>query len=88
MSIECAYSFFDLFRAAFKREPTIEEIAHFENLPQSGKNEMVKQWAAAAAWEAQDRVGTDGQTYTAFAPTFTPGKDVDDLSEYGVEKMD
>ena len=85
--MECAYSFFDLFRAAFKREPTIEEIAHFQNLPQPGKNEMVKQWAKEAAWEIQDRLGAEGEIYTAFAPTFIAGEDANDLSKYGVEKI-
>ncbi len=87
MGIECNFSFFDLFRAAFKREPTVEEIAHFENLPQSGKNELVKEWAQEAAWETQDKMGSDGQLYTAFAPTFNPGEDVNDLSKYGVKRV-
>ena len=88
MGIECDYSFYDLYRAAFKRQPTLEQIAHFESLPQSGKNELVKQWAAAAAWETQDKVGSDGVTYTAFAPTFNPEEDVNDLTKFGVTKAE
>lgn len=87
MGIECNYSFFDLFRAANKREPTVEEIAHFENLIQEKKNDLVKQWAHEAAWEIRDKIGDDGITYRAFAPTFTPGEDVNDLTKFGVTKV-
>ena len=79
MAIECAYSFTDLFRAAFKREPTIEETAHFTNLSQEGKNKLVKEWAKQAAWETQDKQGADGVVYTAFAPTFNPKTDMGEL---------
>ena len=88
MSIECAYSFYDLFAAAFKRRPTIEETAHFENLSQEKKNGLVKEWAREAAWETKDKVGSDGASYTAFAPTFDPGTDPNDLSKYGIKTIE
>lgn len=88
MGIECNYSFFDLFRAAFKREPTIEEIAQFENLDQESKNKQVKGWAEKAVWQTKDKIGSDGKTYTAFAPTFNEEEDVNDLSQYGVRNME
>lgn len=86
MAIECAYSFYDLFHAAYQRQPSIEEIAHFENLSQSGKNELVKQWAEVAGWETEDRTGDDEQIYTAFAPTFNPEQEMEKLAEFGIHE--
>lgn len=70
MSIECAYSFKDLFEAAFHREPTEDELGNLYALPQSQRNRQVREWAALAQWETRERVGFDGQDYIAFAPKF------------------
>lgn len=82
MGTECDYSFYDLFAAAYRRQPTIEEIAHFTNLSQEKKNILIKTWAQEAAWETDDRLAADGQIYTAFAPTFNPDEDPNDISKY------
>lgn len=86
MSPECPYSFYDLFHAAYQRQPSIEEIAHFENVSQDGKNELIKQWAEVAGWEIQDRQGEDSVVYTAFAPTFNPEGEIEKLAEFGIHK--
>jgi len=70
MAIECAFSFADLFRAAQNREPTEQELVALYALPQDLRNEKVQRWAQTAGWETRARVGTDGQTYLAFAPKF------------------
>lgn len=84
--IECKYSFYDLFRAAYKKEPTIEEIAHFENLSQEEKNDQIKVWAHDADWDTQDIQGDDGVMYRAFAPTFNPEEVSKKLSQYGIKQ--
>jgi hypothetical protein len=72
MGIECAYSFWDLFESAHNRPATGEEKEAFFALPQTKRNALVKKWAALASWEVEERIGSDGLQYTAFAPTFTP----------------
>ena len=84
MEIECAYSFNDLFQSANLRKPTIEEMAHFQSLEQTEKNNVVKRWAKDAGWETKEKKGEKGILYIAFAPTFTVGKNTNDLSEYGI----
>ena len=66
--LECAYSFRDLFQAAFGREAKPEEMDEFSHLTQEEKNQKVKEWAKLADWNTLDKVGADGQTYTAFYP--------------------
>lgn len=68
MGIECNYSFWDLFKAAHKREATIFEKKKFKKLNQNEKNDQVKKWAQIAGWETVTRQGTDSITYLAFAP--------------------
>jgi hypothetical protein len=70
MCIECAYSFADLFKAAVKREPASEELKSLYALPQTVRNEKVKEWAEIAGWETRERTGSDGKIYVAFAPNF------------------
>lgn len=72
MGIECSYSFWDLFSKAYGRGATEKEKKDFFALTQDARNELVKQWADLASWEIDERVGTDGKIYTAFAPTFSP----------------
>jgi len=61
----CAYSFQDLFNTAgvtIKKE-------EFYSLPQDEINSRVKDLCTKINWEYEDRVGSDGKIYTAFAPT-------------------
>ena len=67
MGIECRYSFDDLFRFANDREWTVEEKSAFMALGQADRNMEVKRLAKHAGCIAtEDRIGTDGVTYTAF----------------------
>lgn len=70
MAIECAYSFTDLYRAAFGREPDAIAMAEFGRSSRQQRNTLVTRWAQLAGWETKDKVGSDGQVYTAFAPKF------------------
>tara|TARA_Y100000389_G_C17022133_1_gene299324 strand:- start:73 stop:273 length:201 start_codon:yes stop_codon:yes gene_type:complete len=64
MKNTCRYSFSDLFRAAGK---TLNKT-YFFSLPQEDINRYVKELCKIAKWQWEDRVGTDGVLYTAFAP--------------------
>lgn len=70
MAIECAYSFADLFKAAHQKEPAEQELEDLYTLPQDQINKIVKEWATKAAWEIDQRTGSDGKLYYAFAPKF------------------
>ncbi len=67
---ECAFSFNDLYKAAFNENPSDEMLQNFSRLPQEEKNGVVKDWAQKAGWQTITRLGSDGITYTAFAPKF------------------
>lgn len=67
MGHECRYSFDELFRLAHDREWTAEEKSAFMALDQATRNREVKRLAdQAGCVQTEDRVGTDGVTYTAF----------------------
>lgn len=70
MGIECAYSYSDLFYAAYGRMPNSDELSKMATLTQTERNRYVKELARAASWQTQDKVGSDLQIYTAFAPSF------------------
>lgn len=70
MGVECLYSFWDLFDKAHGRKATDEERATFFLLPHDKRNILIRKWAVLASWEVDERTGTDGKTYTAFAPRF------------------
>lgn len=70
MAIECAFSFRDLFIAAYGREPDGRELQLLYALSQEERNKTVKRWAKKADWEVTERTGSDGVTYLAFAPNF------------------
>jgi hypothetical protein len=74
MSEECQYSFSDLFEAAHKRGLQEAEAMKFVLASQEEKNKIVKELASLAGWKIEDRIGSDGKTYTAFSPTFKPEK--------------
>ncbi len=68
MGRECQYSYADLFEAVRGRTWNESERLQFESLTQPQRNAWVKDLAGASGGTVgtQDRVGTDGQTYTAF----------------------
>ncbi len=67
MGDECLYSFGDLFRLAHHRDWTAEEKAAFLALDQDARNDEVRSMARITGCvRTEDRVGTDGLTYTAF----------------------
>lgn len=69
MGIECAYSFKDLYLAAFGHEPKVDELLNLYALPQAKKNAVVAKWTKKAGWATSVRLGTDGVEYLAFYPS-------------------
>ena len=71
MSREMCYSYDDLFRVVWRREMTESEARQFRNMTQGEKNRMVKQLVnkSGGAFKYEDRIGSDGKTYTAFETT-------------------
>jgi hypothetical protein len=70
MSENCKYSFSDLFEAVHNRALDQTEAMKFVLVSQDEKNKIVKELANLAGWKTEDRIGSDGKTYTAFSPTF------------------
>ena len=68
MGPECAYSFKDLYIAAFKKAPEAGELESLYALAQDQRNKQVKEWAILAGWGTKERIGSDGVQYTAFCP--------------------
>lgn len=67
MGPECKIGFADLFRLAHGRDWTVDEQQEFAALDQLQTNAWVRAMAAEAGGiVTEDRVGTDGVTYTAF----------------------
>jgi len=67
MANECDMSFADLFNMAKKRAWTPDEERKFAALDPQSRNALVKQLAKEAGRiDTEDRLGTDGITYTAF----------------------
>ena len=67
MSRECDMGFADLFRLARKRGWTAEEERVFQSLTQPERNAAVRDLAEEAGGiHIEDRLGSDGQVYTAF----------------------
>ena len=67
MGRECSIGFADLFRRAKKRGWTAEEERAFQALTQPERNTAVQELAREAGGiHTEDRIGTDGQVYTAF----------------------
>ena len=64
---DCSLGFADLFRLAKKRDWSPEEERAFQALDQDGRNAAVVELAREAGGiRTEERVGTDGVTYTAF----------------------
>ncbi|MBK6912010.1 MAG: hypothetical protein IPH10_13950 [bacterium] len=68
MSSHCAYSFADLYRAAYGGEPTREQLQELYALAQEQRNAVVREWVKRAGWETVDVRGTDGEVYASFGP--------------------
>lgn len=68
MGPECNYSFKDLYMAAYGANMSSEDIKQFSFLSQAERNVKVLEWARLAGWGTDDRLGSDGQLYTAFCP--------------------
>lgn len=66
--LECHYSFWDLSEAALGSKISKEEKNDFLELSQDKKNRQIKLWVEQAGWIGEDRIGSDGKTYTAFSP--------------------
>ena len=64
---ECAFSFEDLFRAAWERGWTAKERDAVYAMSQADRNDWVSSTAALTAdFKTAARRGTDGVTYLAF----------------------
>lgn len=70
MATECAFSFIDLYMAAYGEKPVADIIQKFEKMPQDKRNKVVTKWATTAGWETKMCIGSDGIEYIAFAPKF------------------
>lgn len=68
MKLECAYSFADLYTAAFGQEPEQRELGALYALSQTERNRRVHAWAEQAGWGTEERIGSDGVVYLAFCP--------------------
>ena len=67
MGSDCSLGFADLFRLAKKRDWTPAEERGFQEMSQQARNAVVLALAREAGGiRTEDRVGTDGVTYTAF----------------------
>ena len=67
MGSDCSLGIADLFRLAKKREWTPAEERAFQAMNQEARNAAVAALAREAGGiRTEDRVGTDGVTYTAF----------------------
>ncbi len=70
MAIECVFSFNDLYKAAFGKQPGELELKSFTSLNQKQRNGLVEKWARQAGWQTKEKLGSDGKIYLAFAPKF------------------
>jgi len=68
MSSHCAYSFADLYEAAFGARPARAALEELYALSQDERNIIVRDWVRRAEWETFDVLGTDGVVYASFGP--------------------
>ncbi len=68
MDISCNFSFWDLYKAAFKKNPSKKLKKDFQNLSQIEINKHVLIWAKKAGWQTEERIGSDKKIYLAFFP--------------------
>lgn len=62
----CRWSFDDLHQAAHSRRMTDQEKQRLYALGQNARNIIVQGWADRAAWQTENRIGSNGIKYTAF----------------------
>ncbi len=70
MVTECAFSFSDLYMAAYGKKPETDVMQKLEKMTQVERNKLVTKWAKKAKWETKLRIGSDNIEYVAFAPKF------------------
>lgn len=68
MSSHCAYSFADLYTAAFGEQPSRAALDELYSLTQDERNIVVRDWVMRAEWESFDVQGADGVIYASFGP--------------------
>lgn len=68
IGIECAYSFEDLYRAAFGKSLKPQEKFELQNLSQEKINTLVSLWAQKAQWKTHKKKGSDKKVYLSFHP--------------------
>lgn len=66
--MECNYSFYDLYKAAFGHKVPLKEKIAFQKLEQSEINLLVLEWAKEAGWATRKKKGMDGKIYISFHP--------------------
>lgn len=64
----CAYSFSDLFQAAYGRGFTAHEEKEFAALTQPKRNQKVRELAKLSGWQTEDVPSLEGPIFTAFWP--------------------
>jgi hypothetical protein len=69
---ECSFSFWDLYKAVFGKDASEDFKKEFSSYTQEEKNVLVKKWAEQVHWTIDDRIGSDGVTYTAFYNSKSP----------------
>lgn len=68
MKNSCAYSFADLYRAAFGKSPQPKTMLDLFAKSREEINLQVAEWAKIAGWKTQIRTGAAGVEYLAFCP--------------------
>lgn len=68
MSIECNFSFDDLYNAAYGKNLSKKEKEKFTVLSQDTINELVLKWTKKANWKTKIKKGIDGKNYLSFHP--------------------
>lgn len=64
----CNYSFEALYLAAFGKNISKTSLAKMKKYSQEKINFLVEKWAAVAGWNTEEKIGSDGIRYIAFAP--------------------
>jgi len=66
--IECNYSFYDLYKAAYGHRIPLKEKRELQKLSQDKINDLVVIWAKVAGWKTKKKKGTDKKIYLSFYP--------------------
>ncbi|MEX0672705.1 MAG: hypothetical protein WDZ82_01145 [Candidatus Paceibacterota bacterium] len=68
MALECNYSYKDLYKAAFGKEPTFADLKVLKNLPYPTRERVVQNWIERAGWISKTVHSDDGKSYRMFKP--------------------